>query len=90
MEENALRYGRWAIQFCQETDGSSPPVNITLSKIYVLQDLGTAEPSMLSDLLQSNLSENKLDEVKWATSSVYGGGADTVRISSQSLRQKYH
>ena len=58
--------------------------------IYVLQDLGTAEPSMLSKLLRSNLSESKLDEIKWATASVYGGGAETVRISSKGVKTKSH
>jgi hypothetical protein len=58
----------------------------------VLQDLGTAEPSMLSDLLQSNLSasESKLDEIKWTTASVFSGGAETVRISPKGLKIMYH
>ena len=56
------------------------------------QDLGTAEPSILSNLLRLNLSasESKLDEIKWTSASVYSGGAETVRISSKGLKTKYH
>lgn len=42
-----------------------------------------AAPSMLSDLLQdeSNLSDSDLCDAKWASASLYIGGADTVRIN---------
>ena len=56
---------------------------ICLIWINVPQDMGTAEPSMLSNLLrdESNLSDSDLYDVKWACASLYAGGADTVRIN---------
>jgi len=43
-------------------------------------DIGTAEPSMLSNLLrdESNISDSDLCDVKWASASLYSGGADTT------------
>ncbi|KAF8348622.1 cytochrome P450 [Amanita rubescens] len=44
------------------------------------RDLGTAEPSMLLNLLQdeSNLSASDIYDIKWVTASLYSGGADTT------------
>ena len=42
---------------------------------------------MLFDLLQeeSDLSASDLYDIKWATASLYSGGADTVRIKKRKL-----
>ncbi|KAF8626581.1 hypothetical protein AX15_004794 [Amanita polypyramis BW_CC] len=43
-------------------------------------ELGTTVPSMLSNLLQdkSDLSEEEIRDMKWASASFYAGGADTT------------
>ncbi|KAF8628141.1 hypothetical protein AX15_004074 [Amanita polypyramis BW_CC] len=43
-------------------------------------ELGVAKPSMLSNLLQdeSKLSDEEIHDIKWASTSLYAGGADIV------------
>ena len=50
-----------------------------------LKELGVAEPSMLSNLLQdkSDVSDEEMFDMKWASASMYAGGADTVCLFSR-------
>ena len=48
--------------------------------ILLLQAKGTAVPNFVTNLLEGRkVSPEEEDEIKWAASSLYSGGADTVR-----------
>jgi hypothetical protein len=58
----------------------------------LLQAKGTAVPNFVTNLLDGRkVSPEEEEEIKWAASSLYSGGADTVRsFRLSSLRIAYY